>query len=57
LDAVHARMMTTVSIATPSSGTSIVATAHPVAATAGLPQWSIPRPRNSHVSSVIAVRW
>jgi hypothetical protein len=57
LDAVHARMMTTVSIAVPSSGTSIAAIVRPAAATAVLPQVSMARPRNSAVISAIAVRW
>jgi hypothetical protein len=50
-------MMTTASIATPSSGTSTVASPRPTAATAGGPQLSMPRPAISAATSVIAVRW
>jgi hypothetical protein len=57
LDAVHARMMTTASMATPSSGTSIVAMPHPAAATRVLPHEFIARPTHSAAIRVIAVRW
>jgi hypothetical protein len=57
LDAVHARMMTTASMATPSSGTSIVAIARPAAATVVPPQLCIPRPTSSAATSDSAVRW
>ena len=50
-------MMTTASIATPSSGTSIAAIALPAAATPALPQLCIPRPPSSAATSVSAVRW
>jgi hypothetical protein len=49
-------MMTTASMAMPSSGTSIAAIARPAAATVALPQLHIARPRNSPTSSVMAVR-
>jgi hypothetical protein len=57
LDAVHARMMTTASIAMPSSGTSTAAIVRPAAATGVLPHVTIPRPTASTAISAIAVRW
>jgi hypothetical protein len=50
-------MMTTASIATPSSGTSIAAMARPAAATGGLPQLCMARPANSITSKTITERW
>jgi hypothetical protein len=50
-------MMTTASMATPSSGTSIAAMPRPAAATAGPLQLCIARPANSITSKAIAERW
>ena len=50
-------MMTTASIAMPSSGTSTAAIVRPAAATGVLPHEFIPRPTSSAATSVSAVRW